>query len=220
MTTVNYKDQAYRLIKDKIIKLELIPGQKISRKDFATMVKIGDTPVREAILQLKREGLLEVKPQSGTSIAKINMLQVREAKFVRKTLETAIFIEAAEVITPAQIKELEQLVAVQRIHLDSADSDYFFELDEDFHKFFYAITNKTNVYQWIQTLNVHLNRYRHLTLEIKNIKWQKIVEHHENIVAAVKACDTVEITNLLATHLDLVDENYNYVVNEFPDYFE
>lgn len=79
MTIASYKDEAYHIIKEKIIRLELLPGEKISRKQFVSMLDIGDTPVREAILQLKREGLLVIRPQSGTFISKINMQQVREA---------------------------------------------------------------------------------------------------------------------------------------------
>ncbi len=48
------------------------------------MLDIGDTPLERPFFQLKREGLLVIRPQSGTFISKINMQQVREAKFVRE----------------------------------------------------------------------------------------------------------------------------------------
>ncbi|MFD1900758.1 GntR family transcriptional regulator [Enterococcus termitis] len=219
MITLNNKDEAYTQIKEKIITLEILPGQKVSKKDFVSMLNIGDTPVREAILQLTREGLLIVKPQSGTFVSKIDMQKVREAKFVRTNLESAVFLEAAEIITAEQIQEIENLLAIQEILLSSKTPDSFFESDEEFHKFFYTITSKMNVYNWLLTLNIHLNRYRHLTLEVKELNWQEIVTQHKEIVAALKEKDKTKLQNLITSHLKLVDDNYTFVKKEFPDYF-
>lgn len=219
MTTVNYKDEAYSIIKEKIIRLELLPGEKISKKQFVAMLNIGDTPVRDAILELKREGLIEIKPQSGTSISKIGMQKVKEAKFVRQNLEAAIFSEAVDLISKSQIEELQQLLVIQELYLKNVDSDKFFQLDESFHKFFYLISNKMHVYHWLLDINVHLNRYRYLTLEVTELDWQEIVEQHKKILVALKNKDKVLISSLAFTHLNLVDDNFHAVLKEFPTYF-
>lgn len=220
MTIASYKDEAYHIIKEKIIRLELLPGEKISRKQFVSMLDIGDTPVREAILQLKREGLLVIRPQSGTFISKINMQQVREAKFVREKLESAIVVEAIGIIDDAQIESLRQIVEMQEIYLKNGNSEKFFELDEEFHQFFYLVTDKTHVYTWLLDLNVHLNRYHHLTLKVKDFDWMNILQQHWDIYEALKAKDADLIANLVSRHLDLVDENYEAVYGEFHEYFD
>ena len=220
MTIASYKDEAYHIIKEKIIRLELLPGEKISRKQFVSMLDIGDTPVREAILQLKREGLLVIRPQSGTFISKINMQQVREAKFVREKLESAIVVEAVGIIDDAQIESLRQIVEMQEIYLKNGNSEKFFELDEEFHQFFYLVTDKTHVYTWLLDLNVHLNRYRHLTLKVKDFDWMNILQQHWDIYEALKAKDADLIAKLVSRHLDLVDENYEAVYGEFHEYFD
>ncbi|MBR8699700.1 GntR family transcriptional regulator [Enterococcus casseliflavus] len=99
------------------------------------MLDIGDTPVREAILQLKREGLLVIRPQSGTFISKINMQQVREAKFVREKLESAIVVEAIGIIDDAQIESLRQIVEMQEIYLKNGNSENSLNWTKSFTNF-------------------------------------------------------------------------------------
>ena len=220
MSGVSYKDQAYNIIKDKIIKLELKPGERVSKKELVASLKIGDTPIRDAIQQLNREGLLEIRPQSGTLVSKIDMQKVIEAKFVRSELEAAIFLEVMETITSDQIKELEEMIAIQEIQSKNIDSDSFFESDEKFHKFFYQVADKMNVYNWLLIINVHLNRYRHLTLEVKELNWQRIITQHKQIIEALKNKDRSLLLKLISAHLRLVDEDFQFVIKEFPAYFE
>ena len=68
--------QAYDLILKKIIDAEYEPGQKISEKKIEEDLQIGRTPVREALLQLRQESLINVIPQSGTYISKIDLKDV------------------------------------------------------------------------------------------------------------------------------------------------
>ena len=56
-----------------------MPGQKISEKDIKTDIEIVRTPVREAILRLKQEGLINVIPKSGTYISLIELDRVHDA---------------------------------------------------------------------------------------------------------------------------------------------
>ena len=85
--TDNLTRQAYNKILTKIIDLDYMPGQKISEKDIKTDIEIVRTPVREAILRLKQEGLINVIPKSGTYISLIELDRVNDALYLRRNLE-------------------------------------------------------------------------------------------------------------------------------------
>ena len=67
----------------------LPPGSPIREKDLSEQMEVSRTPIREALLQLEKEGLVEIYPQSGTRISKISMEEVRESHFIRQAMENA-----------------------------------------------------------------------------------------------------------------------------------
>ena len=74
----NNKDYAYRIIKDSIMSLELKPGQSISEVELAEALSLSRTPIREVLTKLREEHLVEVIPQVGTYISKINPQLIRK----------------------------------------------------------------------------------------------------------------------------------------------
>ncbi|MCY9421621.1 GntR family transcriptional regulator, partial [Bacillus paralicheniformis] len=67
------RDQIYQMLKEEIMKFRLVPGELISEKEISERYEVSRTPVREAFLQLSREGLLEVYPQKGTRVSLIDL---------------------------------------------------------------------------------------------------------------------------------------------------
>lgn len=94
-------DQAYHLLRQQILTFDLVPGQKISETKLTADLPYGRTPIREAILQLKSEGLLTVVPQSGTYIAKVDLQIAEQARYAREQIEPQIMRDALTRLTPA-----------------------------------------------------------------------------------------------------------------------
>ena len=91
----NLQNQAYNQITGKILRNEYRPGQKISQKNIEIDLQLGRTPVREALLRLRRDGLIYSIPQSGTFVTKIDLDAAINARFIRENLEAKIVSEAA-----------------------------------------------------------------------------------------------------------------------------
>ncbi|WP_367375945.1 GntR family transcriptional regulator [Lentilactobacillus kefiri] len=87
---------AYKTILNDILKLKLLPGEKVQDKVLMEQLNISRTPVREAILQLKNNGLMMTVPQSGTYVTKISLGSALNARFVRQSVERSVVSEAAE----------------------------------------------------------------------------------------------------------------------------
>ena len=189
MQISNYQDEAYNAIKEMILSMQLTPGEKVDKTELSAQLKIGATPIREAIIRLRREGLFNVIPQSGTYVSKINLDEMYQGRFARVNLERTIVADAVDVMTPDQIAKLEQQIALQGVYEHSRDYDHFFDLDHDFHEIFYMADHKQFVWAWVQQMNLQFNRYRYLRLEVSGLKWHNIITEHQAIVDAVKAKD-------------------------------
>ena len=95
-------DQAYRLLEEQLLTLQLVPGELLSEKDLVSRAGFGRTPVREAIQRLAADGLLRVLPRKGlmvTPLLRSDLAAIIEAK---KVLKRLLVVKAAERATPDQ----------------------------------------------------------------------------------------------------------------------
>ena len=89
------RSQVYNILKENIISAGLEPGSQVSEQELGDELKVSRTPVREALIHLAQEELVEIIPQKGTYISKINIEAVEESRYMRQILEVDITKEAA-----------------------------------------------------------------------------------------------------------------------------
>lgn len=212
--------QAYDLILKKIIDAEYEPGQKISEKKIEEDLQIGRTPVREALLQLRQESLINVIPQSGTYISKIDLKDVLDARFARASVERRIMREAATInLNEEQIADLEQIIQNEKKTRENDDFPAFLESDDVFHEYFYKITDHQRVWDWLKKINIQFNRFRFLRLKVQKLSWQGLIEEHIAIYEAIKANDVNEADRLTANHMHRMLDEKDSLIKTFPNYF-
>ena len=165
----NLQNQAYKQITGKILRNEYRPGQKISQKNIEIDLQLGRTPVREALLRLRRDGLIYSIPQSGTYVTKIDLDAAINARFIRENLEAKIVAEAASLNNSLLLNQARDAIELQEKYAANAEYHNFFNADEEFHKTFYLMTNHAQVWDWLQTINIQFNRFRWLRLAISEI---------------------------------------------------
>ena len=93
----------YSDLRIELVSLQRRPGEVISEAEIALSYGVSRTPVREAILKLSDEGLLEIYPQSGIFVSRIPIAALPEAILIRKALEETTARLAAERATSSQI---------------------------------------------------------------------------------------------------------------------
>src|SRR6201996_5768792 len=104
----------YSDLRAELLSLERRPGEAISEAEIALSYGVSRTPVREAILKLSDEGLLEIFPQSGIIVSRIAVAALPEAIIIRKALEETTARLAAERATSSQILALRAILERQR----------------------------------------------------------------------------------------------------------
>src|SRR6266513_1920321 len=98
----------------EIVSIGRKPGEPIVEREIASSFGVSRTPVREAILRLADEALVDIFPQSGTVVARIPLASLPEAILVRKALEQLTARLAAQSASREQVMELYELIERQR----------------------------------------------------------------------------------------------------------
>ena len=111
---------AYELLKSEIVSGKRKPGEVFEEKQFAAQLGVSRTPVREAVLQLAREGLLIIMPRRGTVVSTISMEDIRQLYEARRILEPQIMRIAAK---RADADTLTRWKAYFENQLDAADDE-------------------------------------------------------------------------------------------------
>ena len=125
--------QVHTTLHHLIVHCVLPSSSPIREKDLSEQMEVSRTPIREALLQLEKEGLVEIYPQSGTRISKISMEEVLESHFIREAMESATVRFAAQEGDSKLQKQLKSKLQQFKDSLDKAEKDPLFELDELFH---------------------------------------------------------------------------------------
>ncbi|WP_448206983.1 GntR family transcriptional regulator [Azospirillum sp. sgz302134] len=208
----------YRDLRTEIVSLSRKPGEPISEKQIAEAFGVSRTPVREAVLRLADEGLIEVFPQSGTFVARIPIASLPEASLIRKTLEQATARFAAERATRSQIAALHANLERQREVDAAGDAAGFHQADEAFHALIAEIAGYPGFWPLTQQVKVQIDRCRQLTLPVPG-RMATVIAEHEAIVAAIADGDPDAAARALADHIDGLLVTIDDVRHATPLYF-
>lgn len=219
-TSANMRMDAYNQLKYQILHGVYYPGQKISEKIVSQDLGIGRTPVREAIIRLERYSLVEVVPQSGTYITKIDLKSAETAQFLRRKIDPDVLLQFSIKASDDMFDRVEQNLSQQRQAVADGNDNLFFDLDEQFHQLFYIGADRQMIWDWLQMINMHLNRYRRLRLEVTKLDWDTLLDQHQGIFDATKSHNIEGIRFSAESHLRLMLHELPSLLEKFPDYFD
>jgi DNA-binding GntR family transcriptional regulator len=208
---------AYRALRRNLILLRLEPGRAVSEAEVAAAFRLSRTPVREAFIRLVEDGLLDVVPQTGTFVARIDRDRAEEARFLRSVLEKAVLRLACAAFPPTLRIELEANLAQQRLCRKGNQYDRLLELDDAFHRILYRSVGKERLWRHLKKFDGDLDRLRALQLA-DAVHWSTVLEEHARIARMVGGGKTAGIDILVDRHL--TGEIHERLVARHPDYFK
>jgi len=211
------REYAYRILRENIIILELEPGSLVSENELAALMGLSRTPVREALIELSKSHIVEIYPQKGSYISKIDYELVEEARFLRTVLESAIVELACDMLTESNITSLRENLKLQEFYLENPVPDKLLELDNQFHEQLFTACNKTQTYHLMNSMMAHYDRIRSMSL--KAIKDIKIVEDHNSILQAILDKNKKEASAIMDKHLSRYIVDKEGICEKYPQYF-
>ncbi len=219
-TKETIRNQVYNILKENIIQAILKPGTQVSEQELGDELKVSRTPVREAMIHLAQEELVEIIPQKGTYISKINIEAVEESRYMRQILEVDITKAAAVEFPESLFFSFEENLNLQKLYLEQRNYSKLFEYDEEFHKLIYIGTNKMRVWKSIQNISGQLNRVRVLSLSANSDElWNLIYNEHVEIFNMIKNHKVNEVQEIVIKHLERGKVHVQELMEKYREYF-
>jgi len=192
--------QIFERLRDMILSLELTPGTVLSRIELANQYGLSQTPVRDALMKLGEEGLVDIYPQHATVVSQINVASALQAHFLRRSIELEVVRTLAEQRDVRLIAQLRATIAGQTQLLDLKNYEQFALLDQTFHRQMYEAAGVPQLWDLVRRLSGHIDRLRRLNLPVEG-KTLAVVRDHTAIVDAIEKGDAKAAQVALREHL-------------------
>ena len=208
----------YRTLREEIIWLARKPGEPIIEKDIAEAQSVSRTPVREALLRLAAEGLVDTVAKSGTFVARIPISALPEAIVVRKALEQVTARAAASRARRSEVTNLRAILERQREAESAGDRVAFHIADEAFHAAVAATGGYPGIWSLVKGVKTQIDRYRLLTLPQPG-RMARVIREHAAVVAAIERHDADRAAAAMEGHLDGLRISMEDIRRMNPDFF-
>jgi DNA-binding GntR family transcriptional regulator len=209
--------QVFERLRELIVSLELAPGAVLPRAELAERFGVSQTPVRDALIRLGEEGLVDIFPQHATLVSRISIGSARQAHFLRCSIELEVVRTLALNVAPELVARLRGYIDLQQTVFAAKDLPGFVAADQAFHRYMYEATGVPDLWDLVRRMSGHLDRLRRLHLP-KEGKAEAVIRDHRRLVDAIAKGDPDGAQARLRQHLSgtlgLVDE----MRARFPDY--
>ncbi|MFA6506307.1 MAG: GntR family transcriptional regulator [Treponemataceae bacterium] len=209
----------YFSLRKNIVNLNLKPGESLNVKNIAEKLNVSRTPVRDAFITLEKEGLVDVFPQKGTSVSKIDLKRVDEEKFIRESLEEkaiALFMRGR---TPALVSRLWSNLALQRECEGGGDFLRFLDLDDEFHGSIFLSAGKEMSWNIVRNMSGHYRRVRLMSLWGRG-NLSRVLGQHEALLKSIESDDLNSVILNLRDHITEIVGDESSLISAYPDYFK
>jgi DNA-binding GntR family transcriptional regulator len=202
-------------IRQDIVTLRLRPGARLSENELALRFGTSRAPVREAIIRLVEEGLIEVLPQRGSFVSRISLAAMQRARFVREALEVAIVRQAAErgLSHDTQEKIASTLHEQERAQ---GDPERFTIADDAFHRALADDIGIAQIWAVLEREKSQFDRIRFLSLPVVT-PVASLIAQHRSILAAVLRRDPEAAAAAMRAHLSEVLKSAETLATQHPD---
>lgn len=210
--------QLYRMLRMAIVAGDLTPGTRLSEGEVAQAQAISRQPVREAFIRLKEEGLVEIRPQRGTFVSRINIEAIRAAQFVREAVEVGVVRLLVQAPDRAMMARIEEQMALQRVAVAAQDPQRFFWLDEQFHMLLAELAGQSGSWGLLQAIKLPMDRVRNLSA--RKLPLEPLLSEHQAIVSAIGAGDGTAAEQAMRRHVSRILDKLPAFSSMLPDYFD
>ncbi|HTI00916.1 MAG TPA: GntR family transcriptional regulator [Acidisoma sp.] len=208
----------YKRLHALIVSMALPPGTALQDKILSAQFAVSRTPVREALIRLAEDELVDIFPQSGTFVSRIKVGAIPEALAIREALENVTVGRAAACHTEADLDRLDRVLDLQASLAAEGDTGGFHEADERFHETIGEISTHRGIWRLVKQVKVQIDRTRRLTLPVPG-RMPQVIAEHRAIRDAIAAGNAEAAQAAMMKHLGVVLPDLERLRREYPDYF-
>ena len=177
------------------------------------------TPIREALLRLEDEGLVQIFPQSGTYVSKIKIEAVLESQFIREALECSVARYAARNRNDELLESLSRKLEDYETALNDDEVKLMYEKDEEFHRTLANFCFPNRLWKITNQAKLQMDRVRHLSLAVQERRIN-VLKEHRWIFQNIADGDEGRAENAMKKHLEYFHHDLKIVQHKHPEYFK
>lgn len=208
----------YARLRNAVLDCTFPPGAALSEQAVSDEMGVSRAPVREAFRLLVTEGLLEVQPQRGTFVARLNRTRISDAIFVREAIECRAAALAAQAPLE-QRKTLEPILYRQRDAAEHHDYGLHLSSDEALHHQVLVVAGHPHAWGPLRLARTGMNRIRYLAIpELGSASIA--LEQHQQVVEAIVRGDVAQAVEAMRVHIQSPMVYLEKIQERLPDYFQ
>jgi DNA-binding GntR family transcriptional regulator len=178
----------------------LRPGTFIRLDETAAKLGVSVTPVREALLKLRGEGMVQLEPHRGHVVLPLTRQDINDIFWLQATIAKELAATAAEHITDTEIDDLDRITDSLAAAVAAADAEAIAATEFAFHRAFNHATGRIKLAWFL----LHVARYMPLMVYAADPGWgAAVVENHRQLIAALRRRDTAAVVE--HTHWQFTD---------------
>jgi GntR family transcriptional regulator, rspAB operon transcriptional repressor len=198
--------RVYETLRERILDWDLAPGAPLSENDLARQLGGSRTPVRQAIQQLSREGLVRALPGRGAFVAEISLGDIVELFEMREILEAGAAVHAAQASSRDSLKPLEQEFLDSRGAINDNDNSAYYDIIRRFDLEVLSLCGNRRLAQALEEIWAQARRLRHMAATDAT-RLAETVDEHIGILQAIVAGDEVEAADRVRKHVRTSADN-------------
>jgi DNA-binding GntR family transcriptional regulator len=198
---LSLRDRAYLAIKRRINRLEYRPGAYLNEAQISRQLKIGRTPVHQALNRLMLEGLVQVIPRKGVVVQSISLdqvLHILEARLVNELHCVGLAVERA---TKEDIACMQKLLATAGPLIRARDREKLMNLDRAFHRLISDAAHNSILADILTILHERSLRYWFIAFG-DDLQLRRVDEEHRAVLSAIKQGNRAEAEAAMRTHIE------------------
>jgi len=200
-------------LRQRIIDGRIEFGEALSENTLASELGVSKTPVREALMQLRTEGLVDIQPQRGSFVCQLAADQVVAISELRAVLETAAIDMAMKRACERLIAGMERLLAAMESAFAAGDIVAYRTLDGEYHQLMVAMSCNDYLADAYALITFRLQALRS-RLSRDAMLNQRSIDQHREMLALAKAGKVEELKALLASHAGNTQSDYLALLDE------
>ena len=192
--------EAVDRLRELITQGKLLPGARLNERVLCGRLGVSRTPLREAIKLLATEGLVDLLPNRGAVVSRIDPAALAETLEVMGALEGLAGELACRRATPARIAEIRALHEKMLARHARGDLATYFRYNQAIHLQIVAAAGNAKLAATYRQLNANVQRARYMA-NLSSERWNQAVAEHGQILTALEARDAERLRRLLQDHL-------------------
>ncbi|RNB84632.1 GntR family transcriptional regulator [Brevibacillus fluminis] len=200
------KEKVYHQIKQVVLNGQLSANEIFTEVKMAEHLNTSRTPVREALQDLLKEGLLITVPRKGLAVRKVTKSEVEQIFFLREAIEKKVVQKVSGTITERQLNVLKTIYHEQEEMMQNNDEISFINLDQKFHITLAVFAD----YELVKEILLNLHNLTHLiglqALKKEN-RMKEVLDEHLSIIEALQSGEADAATRCVELHLAKTNES-------------